>query len=123
MMSPESGFNKMELEGKPKEELIAKIKEIGERFERLKAEHNKCSRESESHSILANIVNQSNEAIIGVTLDGVLTAWNRGAERIYGYTAQEAIGKSLSIIIPPEENLRDAKDNRDHKKRETVRLL
>src|SRR5271157_715138 len=103
MMGPEPGFNKTEFEGKSKEELISKINELGERFERLKAEHNKCSRESESYSLLANIVNQSNDAIIGFTLDGVLTAWNRGAERIYGYTAQEAIGKTLPIIIPPEE--------------------
>ena len=51
---------------------------------------------------LASIVEFSNDAIIGEDLDGVITSWNRGAERIYGYTAQEVIGKPVTILIPPE---------------------
>jgi PAS domain S-box-containing protein len=49
---------------------------------------------------LAAIVQSSDDAIIGKTLDGVITYWNKGAERIYGYSAVEACGKPVSILIP-----------------------
>jgi PAS domain S-box-containing protein len=51
---------------------------------------------------LAAIVESSSDAIIGKDLDGIITDWNKGAERIYGYTAEEMIGKSVSILTPPE---------------------
>lgn len=51
---------------------------------------------------LAAIVTSSNEAIIGKTLDGIVSSWNPAAEVIYGYSAQEMIGKSISVLIPPE---------------------
>ena len=51
---------------------------------------------------MAAIVDSSNDAIIGKTLEGVITTWNRGAEDIYGYTADEMIGKSISLIVPPD---------------------
>ncbi|WP_395748760.1 PAS domain S-box protein [Prosthecobacter sp.] len=51
---------------------------------------------------LASIVECSEDAIIGKTLDGIITSWNRGAEKIFGYTAEEAIGQTLLILFPPE---------------------
>jgi PAS domain S-box-containing protein len=66
----------------------------------------KLSQNSRTHeemrSQLAAIVESSDDAIIGKTLDGIITSWNLGAEKIYGYTSKEILGRSVSILIPPE---------------------
>jgi PAS domain S-box-containing protein len=56
----------------------------------------------EERARLAAIVEQSDEVIIGKTLEGIITSWNIGAERIYGYSAQEMVGKSVSLLVPPD---------------------
>lgn len=56
----------------------------------------------EEKSRLAAIVDSANEAIIGKNLDGKITSWNPAAERLFGYSAQEAIGKHISMLIPPD---------------------
>jgi two-component system sensor kinase FixL len=53
---------------------------------------------------LASIVTSSDDAIIGKTLDGTITDWNGGAEVIFGYSAAEAIGKPLSMLLPPGQD-------------------
>ena len=56
----------------------------------------------ETSSRLASIINSSEDAIIGKDLFGIITSWNPGAEHIYGYKAEEVIGKSISILAPKE---------------------
>jgi two-component system, cell cycle sensor histidine kinase and response regulator CckA len=51
---------------------------------------------------LAAVVESSDDAIIGKSLDGTIFAWNPGAENLFGYTAAEALGKSIQILLPPE---------------------
>jgi len=51
---------------------------------------------------LASIIDSSEDAILAKGLDGTITAWNRGAEKIYGYSAAEAVGKHISIIVPKD---------------------
>ena len=50
----------------------------------------------------AAICESSADAIVGWTLDGVITSWNPGAERMYGYAAEEIVGRNLSVLIPPD---------------------
>jgi PAS domain S-box-containing protein len=56
----------------------------------------------EARAQLAAIVESSDDAIIVRRLDGTITAWNPGAERLYGYTAQEAIGQAIALLVPPD---------------------
>jgi PAS domain S-box-containing protein len=51
---------------------------------------------------LAAIIASSDDAIIGKTLDGTVTSWNEAAERLYGYAAEEVVGRPISVIVPPE---------------------
>jgi PAS domain S-box-containing protein len=51
---------------------------------------------------LASIVQFSDDAIVSKNLDGIITSWNEGAERIFGYTAEEAVGRPITIIIPQD---------------------
>jgi PAS domain S-box-containing protein len=68
-----------------------------------RATQRKASRKAEAaHARLVAIVESSNDAIIGRTLDGTVTAWNAGAERLYGYSAEETIGRPLTLHVPAD---------------------
>ena len=56
----------------------------------------------EARALLAGIVESSDDAIVSKNLNGIITSWNAGAERMFGYAAAEVVGKSIGIIIPPE---------------------
>jgi len=59
-------------------------------------------RTGRANRLLASIVESSDDAIYAKTLDGTILSWNGGAERIYGYTADEVIGKNVSVLVPPD---------------------
>jgi len=70
--------------------------------EALQAEINERNRADESVRRLAAIVENSNDAIISKTLNGIITSWNPEAEKMFGYTASEIIGKPIQTLIPPD---------------------
>ncbi len=57
---------------------------------------------------LSAIIESSDDAIVSKTLDGIITSWNAAAQTLFGYTAEEAIGKSILLIVPPERHHEEA---------------
>ncbi len=65
-------------------------------------ENNQPADPEQLRNHLAAIVASSEDAILSKTLDGIIISWNEGASRIFGYTAEEVIGKPVTVLIPPE---------------------
>ena len=72
--------------------------------EELEHTRRALARTQEDLARLAALVEFSQDAIIGKTLDGIITSWNPAAERIYGYSAEEAVGKPISMVIPRDRS-------------------
>ncbi len=72
------------------------------RYIALKKDVTEQRKSAEAQRLLAAIVASTGDAIIGTTLDGIISTWNGGAEAIYGYRADEAVGQTISMLLPPE---------------------
>ena len=68
----------------------------------IRADITERKQAEERNSRLAAIVDSSDDAIISKTMEGKITAWNRGAEKIFGYAASEVMGKPMLLLFPPE---------------------
>jgi PAS domain S-box-containing protein len=77
---------------------IVVFRDVAERRQLQRAE----ARADESIRLLASIVASSNDAIISKALDGTIRSWNTAAEHIFGYSAAEAVGAHISLILPPD---------------------
>lgn len=71
-------------------------------FAFLRREIRQRDRAEDTLAQYAAIVKSSNDAIVSKTLEGIIASWNPAAERMFGYSAAEAVGQSISLIIPPE---------------------
>jgi PAS domain S-box-containing protein len=105
----------IEFNGKP-----AKLIMIEEVTEKIK--------NNEVNNLLASIVESSDNAILSKTKDGIINSWNKAAEKVYGYNAEEVIGKSFRILIPSEIKdefdyiLKAIREGRLIERHETIRL-
>ncbi|MGA7891765.1 MAG: PAS domain S-box protein [Candidatus Sulfotelmatobacter sp.] len=83
---------------------ISDRKRIAEELRRVNEElHRKTAEQiGEYRSRLASIIDSSEDAILSKDLNGTITSWNKGAERIYGYTPAEIVGKHISLLIPSD---------------------
>lgn len=88
-------------------------RQLGFSIERMRSEEDR-RRAEQSSRLLASIIENTSDAIISRDLDGAITSWNRGAARIYGYAAEEMIGRSLTDLIPP--------DRREHEEAVLARI-
>src|SRR6202790_4163613 len=83
--------------------IIGIVEDITDRKDAEKALRDSRAQAQEIRSGLAAIVESSDDAIISKTLEGVITTWNHGPERIFGYSAEEIIGKPVTTLIPPNQ--------------------
>jgi PAS domain S-box-containing protein len=75
-------------------------RQLGFGIARLRAEEARCAAEERAQQ-LASIVESSDDAIVSKDLNGIIRTWNSGAERLFGYSAAEVIGKPVTILFPP----------------------
>jgi PAS domain S-box-containing protein len=84
--------------------LASRANEFVRANQELKSAIAERGRIAEKLSQLASIVEYSNDAIIMHTLDGTIASWNTGAENVYGYSANEVVGRSRNVLLPADQS-------------------
>lgn len=103
-------------------------KRVEERTAALQSEIAEREHTAEARERLAAVVDSSDDAIISKTLEGIITSWNRGAEKMFGYASADAIGQPMLMLIPPEraseepQILESIKEGKGVDRLETVRV-
>src|SRR5258707_971831 len=94
----------MSSQPKTHEQLLAELLDVQRENSALKTQiaANRPVDLGEAQAKLAAIVESSDDAIVSKTLDGIITTWNHGAQRIFGWQADEVIGRPINIIIPSD---------------------
>jgi len=90
------------LNGQLAQRVSDRVSELEEVNRRLEVEMAERRRGDEARARLAAIIESSDDAIISKTLEGIITSWNPAAERIFGYSAAESIGRPIMMLVPPE---------------------
>jgi PAS domain S-box-containing protein len=93
------------------EEVNAKTKALEREVEEHRRTEAARERHAEREHLFSAAVESSNDAIITMSLDGTITGWNLAAERLYGHSAAEAVGKNIALIVPPDR-LTEVEDTR-----------
>lgn len=76
--------------------------QLREANEHLVLANLRAQRLAEDAAHFAAIIKSTHDAVFGKSLDGVITSWNAGAQRIYGYTPEEVIGSPVTMLVPPD---------------------
>jgi two-component system CheB/CheR fusion protein len=84
-------------------QLMEELKNLRKRVAEFESIATERKREEETAKRLATVVRDSNDAIIIQDIDGRITAWNRGAELMYGYSEAEALGMNIEHLSPPDK--------------------
>ena len=82
----------------------AAVREMRRSLDLARAELAERVRAEDKATRLAAIVESSDDAILGLSLDGTITSWNRGAERVYGYSEDEVVGSPVSVLVPKDRS-------------------
>jgi PAS domain S-box-containing protein len=98
---PELGLRWFYCKGRRLEEESRMFGVVVDITERKENEEKRCENER-VNGLLAAIVDSSDDAIVSKNLDGTITSWNKAAERVFGYSSEEAVGQPISLIIPPD---------------------
>src|SRR3712207_6497407 len=90
-------------EEKTKAQLLSEVATLRRQVTALENQIAVQARERALFTQLAAIVESSDDAIIGITLDGIILSWNAGAARLYGYAAEEVVGQPIALLIPSDQ--------------------
>src|SRR4029079_8729955 len=86
----------------PQDDAVKRFRALNDRITELNREIFDRKQVARASTLLSAIVDSSDDAIVSKDLNATIMSWNKAAERLFGYTAAEAVGQSITLIIPPD---------------------